>query len=106
MTHSKNTTALSHAQVPVTETSDFRVVNPGGERVLQVTPGICVVDALEDSSCLLSEALLFITDYLDEDHGLKTSGVYLLQQHLISAKGILDSSVKGLVTAQRQGGVL
>ncbi|POQ03667.1 hypothetical protein [Pseudomonas syringae] len=103
MTHLKNTTAPPKSQVAVTKAHDFRPINPAGDEILQVRSGVCVIDALEDSSCLLSEVLLFIRDHLDEDAGLKVSGVYLLQEHLINAKAVLDASVSGLM-AQRSGG--
>lgn len=70
---------------------------------MQVRPGVCVIDALEDSSCLLSEVLLFIREHMDEDHGLKVSGVYLLQEHLVHAKAVLDSSVSGLIHSRHGG---
>ena len=104
MSHPKNSTAPQKAQDPVTAAMSFKVINPGGDRIFQVTPGLCVVDALEDSSCLLSEVLLFIQEYNDEDTGLKTGGVYLIQEILANAKAIVDSSVCGLMAAQRAGG--
>lgn len=103
--HPKNTTALQKAQVAVTDATQFRACIGAEDETLQVRAGIDVVDALEDSSCRLSEVLLFIRDHLDDDLGLKTSGVYLLQEHVMNAKAVLDASVAGLMTARRAGGV-
>ncbi|TDV44426.1 hypothetical protein EC919_11498 [Pseudomonas graminis] len=104
MSHPKNSTKPLEAQVPLTQLMQFKAINPESDQIFQVTPGICLVDALENSSCLLSEVLLFIQQYHDEDSGLKTAGVYLIQEVLVSAKAIVDSSVCGLMAAQRAGG--
>lgn len=102
--HPKNSTKPDKAQDPVTAVMAFKAINPEGDRMFQVTPGVCVIDALEDSSCLLSEILLFIQQYNDEDQGMKTAGVYMIQEVLVNAKAIVDSSVCGLMAAQRAGG--
>ena len=104
MSHPKNSTKPDKAQDPVTAVMAFRAINPEGDRIFQVTPGICVVDALEDSSCLLSEVLMFISDYNDADTGMKVGGMYMIQEVLENAKAIVDSSVCGLMAAQRAGG--
>jgi hypothetical protein len=94
------------AQAPLTQPTPFKAINPESDRIFQVNSGICLIDALEDSSCLLSEVLLFIQQYNDEDSGLKTAGVYLIQEVLVNAKAIVDSSVSGLMAAQRAGGAV
>lgn len=102
--HPKNSTAPQKAQVAVTELTMFRACLGADDETLQVRGGMDVVDALEDSSYRLSEVLLFIREYLDEEQGLKTSGVYLLQEQVMNAKAVLDASVAGLMTARRAGG--
>lgn len=104
MSHPKNSTKPLGTQVPVTQLTQFKAISTESDHIFQVTPGVCLVDALEDSSCLLSEVLLFIQQYNDEDSGLKTAGVYLIQEVLVNAKAIVDSSVSGLMAAQRAGG--
>lgn len=102
--HPKNSIKPDKAQDPVTGVMPFKAINPDGDRIFQVTPGICVVDALEDGSCLLSEILMFISEYHDADTGLKPGAVYLIQETLENAKAIVDSSVCGLMATQRAGG--
>jgi hypothetical protein len=104
--HPKNSTKPLKAQDPVTAVTAFKAINPHDDRIFQVAPGVDVVDALEDSSCLLSEVLFFLKEYHDEDTGLKTAGVYLIQEVLLNAKAIVDSSVCGLMAAQRAGGAV
>ena len=105
MSRPKNTTSNTPGQGPVTAKLEPGTENCDASEILEVRAGVCVVDALEISSCRLSEALLFIKDYSDFDVGLKTSGVYLLQECLISAKAVLDSSIKGLMSARHAGGL-
>jgi hypothetical protein len=101
MTHPKSTTETQRAQAPVTDVMPFRQIDSVGGRIFQVAPGICVIDALEDSSCLLSEILLFIRDYSDQDSGLKISAVHVIEDILINAKAIVDASTSGLMESQR-----
>lgn len=100
----KNSTKPDKAQDPVTAVMAFKAINPDGDRIFQVAPGVCVVDALEDGSCLLSEILMFTSEYNDADTGLKPGAIYLIQETLESAKAIVDSSVSGLMAARHAGG--
>lgn len=100
--HPKNTTGKASAQVAVTQ--PFEVVDHEKDEFLQVRHGISVTEALEMSSNRLAEVLCFIRDHVDEESGIKNSGVWLLQEHLIGAKALLDSSVNGIIAAQRAGG--
>ncbi|VVO24383.1 hypothetical protein PS710_04503 [Pseudomonas fluorescens] len=102
--HPKNSTRKDPAQVAVTQ--PFEVVDHERDEFLQVRHDIAVTDALELSSARLSEVLLFIRDHADEESGLKSSGLYLITEHLIGAKALLDSSVSGIVAARRAGGAL
>ncbi|KWS41932.1 MULTISPECIES: hypothetical protein [Pseudomonas syringae group] len=102
MSQPKSNTAPKKAQVAVTQ--PFEVIDHGKDEFLQVRSGIPALDAMELSSAWLSEVLLFIRDYYDEETGLKTSGVYLIQQQLISAKALIDASVVGIMEAERSGG--
>lgn len=104
MSHPKNNTASAFAQYAVTVETAYKACHGADDETLQVRGGIDVIDALEDSSCRLSEVLLFIREYLDEDAGLKISAVYLLQEQLMNAKAVLDSSVAGLMHARLVGG--
>ncbi|VVO22876.1 hypothetical protein PS723_04358 [Pseudomonas fluorescens] len=102
MSHPKNSTSKALAQVAVTQ--PFEVVDHMKDEFLQVRHDVAVTDALELSSARLSEVLLFIRDHTDEESGLRNSGVHLIQEHLAGAKALLDSSVNGIIAAQRAGG--
>lgn len=102
MSHPKNTTASLKAQVAVTQ--PFEVIDHEKDEYLQIRSDIPVLKAMEESSTWLSEVLLFIRDYNDDEDGLKVSGVYLIQQQLIGAKALIDASVDGIMAAQRSGG--
>lgn len=104
MSRPENTIVLGAAQAAVTQATLYRPRVCAEDSSLQVRAGIDVVDALEDSSSRLSEVLLFICDYTDEEDGLKPSGVYLLKEQVMNAKAVLDASVSGLMTARRAGG--
>ena len=97
MSHLKNTTAslakqgLRTVSMPIGSDLD----------VLEVRAGVGALEALEDSSSRLGEALLFIRDHMDSDTGLKTSGAWMVQQSLENAKGILDSLVMGIMQARK-----
>jgi hypothetical protein len=104
MSRLENTTVPKTAQVAVTQAMLYRPCVGADDSNLQVRAGIDVVDALEDSSSRLSEVLLFICQYTDEEEGLKTSGVYLLKEQVMNAKAVLDASVAGLMTTRRAGG--
>ncbi|MCF7537567.1 hypothetical protein [Pseudomonas petrae] len=101
MLHPKSNTETQKAQDPVTDVMPFRAIDSDGGRIFQVASGICVIDALEDSSCLLSEILLFIRDYSNQDSGLKISAVHVIEDILINAKAIVDASTSGLMASQR-----
>lgn len=102
MLQPENTTTPLKAQAAVTQ--PFEVVDHDKDEFLQVRSDVPVLKAMEESSTWLSEVLLFIRDYNDDEDGLKTSGVYLIQQQLIGAKALIDASVDGIIAAQRSGG--
>lgn len=96
--HPKNSTTVKVTQPPVTAALDV-------DEFFSVRPGVPFIDALEISSCRISEILLFLRDHVDEEEGLKVSAVYLMQDHLVGAKAILDSAASGLMCASPKGGV-
>jgi hypothetical protein len=100
----ENTTRHKRTQVPVTQ--PHVVVDHENDEYLQVRPDIPVLDAIERSSCRIAEILLFLREHYDDETGLKVSGVYMVQEHLISAKALIDASVNGLIAAQREGGAV
>jgi hypothetical protein len=99
MSHPKNSKTPEVTQQPLT--TEHQV-----DELMSVRSGVPVLDALELSSCRMSELLSFIRDHVDEDDGLKVSAVYLAQEHLIGAKAMLDSCISGLMQAERVGGGL
>lgn len=104
MSRPENTKTHTAPQEPLTAEWDFHVINAEQNHCLRVTPGLPVLDVLEDSSCRLAEVLKFIDDHLDDERGLKVSALYLLQNHLVTAKALVDSSTAGLIRAGHAGG--